>query len=260
MGNVCGCVRAEKEECYIDPAKAPFTPAKNSSGRKFFKRRKSDKRKEPETCDGAEATNDVVEKTEDGCNPEDLVVSGAYPRGTSDGQRSPEHGSSSRSSAEDSAVIFHCDRHTKPTAQKAVIPLDNFAVTRQLSFPNIPNKLTFLPYADVCPQRKASSLSSIDRVTAQWKTRTSCFFEERSKSDVEGVTKVKSSDCVVYARYFTAGEIARPSYAISPSHVPKDEQVHCAPSPACQVTRTSANNLLLLCHILNACLFQMFTE
>lgn len=38
MGNVCGCVRAEKEEQYLDPAKTPLSPEKYSPGRKYFRR------------------------------------------------------------------------------------------------------------------------------------------------------------------------------------------------------------------------------
>lgn len=41
MGNVCGCVRGPKEECYIDPKKAPLTPdSKHSKGRRYFQRKK----------------------------------------------------------------------------------------------------------------------------------------------------------------------------------------------------------------------------
>lgn len=39
MGNVCGCVRAEKEEPYFDPAKSPLSPEKYSPGRKYFRRK-----------------------------------------------------------------------------------------------------------------------------------------------------------------------------------------------------------------------------
>ncbi|KAL4681004.1 hypothetical protein H8957_007066 [Semnopithecus entellus] len=39
MGNVCGCVRAEKEEQYVDPAKTPLNPEKYSPGRKYFRRK-----------------------------------------------------------------------------------------------------------------------------------------------------------------------------------------------------------------------------
>lgn len=39
MGNVCGCVRAEKEEQYFDPAKSPLSPEKHSPGRKYFRRK-----------------------------------------------------------------------------------------------------------------------------------------------------------------------------------------------------------------------------
>ncbi|GAA6101617.1 dystonin-like [Tachysurus ichikawai] len=44
MGNVCGCVRGHKDECYVDPSKAPFSPAsKELKGRRYFQRRKSRK-------------------------------------------------------------------------------------------------------------------------------------------------------------------------------------------------------------------------
>lgn len=43
MGNVCGCVRAEKEEQYLDPAKAPLSPEKHSPGRKYFRRKRRKK-------------------------------------------------------------------------------------------------------------------------------------------------------------------------------------------------------------------------
>nr|XP_014346487.1 PREDICTED: uncharacterized protein LOC106704297 [Latimeria chalumnae] len=43
MGNVCGCVRGQKEECSIDPAKAPLSHEKHSRGRKYFQRKKRKK-------------------------------------------------------------------------------------------------------------------------------------------------------------------------------------------------------------------------
>lgn len=44
MGNMCGCVRGSKEECYVDPTKAPISPApKELSGRRYFQRRKKRK-------------------------------------------------------------------------------------------------------------------------------------------------------------------------------------------------------------------------
>lgn len=49
MGNVCGCVRAEKEEQYLDPAKTPWSPEKYSPGRKYFRRKPIKK-----IADGAE--------------------------------------------------------------------------------------------------------------------------------------------------------------------------------------------------------------
>lgn len=41
MGNVCGCVRGPKEECYVDPRKAPLNPdSKELKGRRYFQRKK----------------------------------------------------------------------------------------------------------------------------------------------------------------------------------------------------------------------------
>lgn len=44
MGNVCGCVRGPKEECYVDPSKAPLSPdTKELRGRRYFQRKKKRK-------------------------------------------------------------------------------------------------------------------------------------------------------------------------------------------------------------------------
>lgn len=41
MGNVCGCVREQKEECYVDPKKAPLRlELKEVKGRRYFQRKK----------------------------------------------------------------------------------------------------------------------------------------------------------------------------------------------------------------------------
>lgn len=41
MGNICGCVRGPKEECYVDPKKAPLNPEfKEHKGRRYFQRKK----------------------------------------------------------------------------------------------------------------------------------------------------------------------------------------------------------------------------
>lgn len=41
MGNICGCVRGPKEECYVDPKKAPLNPdSKELKGRRYFQRKK----------------------------------------------------------------------------------------------------------------------------------------------------------------------------------------------------------------------------
>lgn len=40
MGNVCGCVRGPKEDCYVDPKKAPLNPeSKHFKGRRYFQRK-----------------------------------------------------------------------------------------------------------------------------------------------------------------------------------------------------------------------------
>lgn len=45
MGNMCGCVRGPKEECYVDPNKAPLTPGSKElrGGRRYFQRKKKRK-------------------------------------------------------------------------------------------------------------------------------------------------------------------------------------------------------------------------
>lgn len=41
MGNICGYVRGPKEECYVDPKKAPLSPgSKELRGRRYFQRKK----------------------------------------------------------------------------------------------------------------------------------------------------------------------------------------------------------------------------
>lgn len=41
MGNICGCVRGPKEECYVDPKNAPLRPeSKELKGRRYFQRKK----------------------------------------------------------------------------------------------------------------------------------------------------------------------------------------------------------------------------
>ncbi|KAF7247098.1 Dystonin, partial [Varanus komodoensis] len=66
MGNVCGCVRADKEEQFLDPAKAPLSPAKQSPGRKYFRRKsrkkQSEEEKKPEDIDENEGNIQI--KTE----------------------------------------------------------------------------------------------------------------------------------------------------------------------------------------------------
>lgn len=66
MGNVFGCVRGPKEECRVDPKKAPLRPeSKELRGRRYFqrKKRKSDISRpvEPPDSPGCEAdTSEVV--------------------------------------------------------------------------------------------------------------------------------------------------------------------------------------------------------
>lgn len=73
MGNMCGCVRGSKEECYVDPTKAPISPApKELSGRRYFQRRK--KRKSAEFS----ATDSLRSHGAESCRSDDLedVTSG----------------------------------------------------------------------------------------------------------------------------------------------------------------------------------------
>lgn len=63
MGNICGCVRGPKEECYVDPKKAPLKPgSRELKGRRYFQRKKRKswdlQRLEPPTLTGIVAGGD----------------------------------------------------------------------------------------------------------------------------------------------------------------------------------------------------------
>ncbi|KAM5163309.1 dystonin isoform 1-T1 [Mantella aurantiaca] len=237
MGNVCGCVRAEKEEYYIDPTKAPFSPGKNSSGRRFFKRKKSDKRKEAENCDGA--TEAAAESNGDGYVPEDFFL-WVSTRKSPVAQRSPKCVSSVQSADADSPPPLHLESYISGSADHTAgqqLGLENisFAVNRNLSFPDIPNKLTFLPNADACYEKKASSLSFIDCKIAQGTTNTNNC-EDIDESDVDRQEKVESSDCLVYARYYSAAEVDRPSYVPTLTQVSRDNMLSSSCPAALQIS------------------------
>lgn len=56
MGNICGCVRGPKEECYVDPKKAPLRPgSKKLKGRRYFQRKKRKSVDLQPRCPDAEA-------------------------------------------------------------------------------------------------------------------------------------------------------------------------------------------------------------
>uniref|UniRef100_A0A8C1IXG1 Dystonin n=1 Tax=Cyprinus carpio TaxID=7962 RepID=A0A8C1IXG1_CYPCA len=73
MGNMCGCVRGSKDEGYVDPTKAPISPAqKELSGRRYFQRSK--KRKSAEF----NANDSLRSHGAESCRSDDLedVMSG----------------------------------------------------------------------------------------------------------------------------------------------------------------------------------------
>ncbi|TSN48476.1 Dystonin [Bagarius yarrelli] len=62
-GNVCGCMKGHKDECYVDPSKAPLSPtSKELRGRRYFQRRKSRKLVECQPDDN-ERNQREIEKT-----------------------------------------------------------------------------------------------------------------------------------------------------------------------------------------------------
>lgn len=74
MGNVCGCVRGHKDECYVDPSKAPLSPmSKELRGRRYFQRRKSRKSVELQPDDTTRSQSET-EKNEKFCDPTDQGV------------------------------------------------------------------------------------------------------------------------------------------------------------------------------------------
>lgn len=86
MGNVCGCVRAEKEEQCLDPAKAPLSPGKHSPGRKYFRR----KRRKKSTEEGSDSVyikeneekrqNEVEISENIKIHPKDVGLADSFPR------------------------------------------------------------------------------------------------------------------------------------------------------------------------------------
>ncbi|XP_026701346.1 dystonin isoform X3 [Athene cunicularia] len=86
MGNVCGCVRAEKEEQCLDPAKAPLSPAKHSPGRKYFRRKRRKKSTEEgtdsvqvkENEENSQYEVEISENTEN--HPKGVGLVYSYPR------------------------------------------------------------------------------------------------------------------------------------------------------------------------------------
>lgn len=248
MGNVCGCVRAQKEEYYIDPAKAPFSPGKNSSGRRFFRRRKSDKRKESENCDGATVTE--AENNRDGYSPEDFFL-GVSTKTSPVAQRSSKYVCNIPSADADCLAALPLESYSsgnvEPTAQRELC-LENisFAVNRNLSFPNIPNTLTFLPNTDACYEKTASGLSSVDCIIAQETTSTNSCCDRNGESDVNRQEEMKSSDCLVYARYYSAAELDRPSYVSTLPSISRDDLLSSS-CPALQVNMTDLNKYYYLC-------------
>lgn len=80
MGNVCGCVRGHKDECYVDPSKAPLRPtSKELRGRRYFQRRKSRKSVELQLDDTVRSQRET-KKQEKICDPTDQgFYVGEYP-------------------------------------------------------------------------------------------------------------------------------------------------------------------------------------
>ncbi|XP_061479004.1 dystonin isoform X21 [Rhineura floridana] len=80
MGNVCGCVRADKEEQCLDPARAPLSPAKHFPGRKYFRRKSRRKQtedeREPEKIKESEGKiqNKTKNSTETAAHPWELAL------------------------------------------------------------------------------------------------------------------------------------------------------------------------------------------
>lgn len=72
MGNVCGCVRVPKEECYVNPKKAPLNPeATDLKGRRYFQRKK--RKSESSHCNGSIKEGGKEEFTSATCGGERQV-------------------------------------------------------------------------------------------------------------------------------------------------------------------------------------------
>lgn len=152
MGNTCGCVRGSKEECYVDPAKAPLRPAaKELSGRRYFqkrRKRKSESLRSPaiESCKNDDAdhvtssshsvnqTDDMISKQNEDPRPRQQSIS----HGVYVGEVPVLRSKTSRSAGADrekTRLTVECNLHGVTKSSRSITPkelLGKKLVQRQL--------------------------------------------------------------------------------------------------------------------------------
>ncbi|MEE6476577.1 hypothetical protein FKM82_011128 [Ascaphus truei] len=218
MGNVCGCVRAQKEEYNLDPAKAPLSPAKHSPSRTFFKRKKSDKRKDRQNEEDIKPTEAAAKNTGASQVSEDFFLSvSTHISSNYDRPQSSKNGSSIDSQNVENPVPFHSDSGNTEANAQLENSLGNssflcLAKDGELSSHTIPNISTFLNNTNAFSTNKASSLSSIDHILGRWTANENSAAKDLCKSDANRQKKGKSDGSLHYVTSYTVCDKECPSY------------------------------------------------
>lgn len=209
MGNVCGCVRAEKEEYYVDPAKIPLSPEKYSPGRKYF-RRSPIKKTLCDTASGKPNSQNEDKKShiqlseeepallsrglvqEDSVTPDPSTVQGGVQQerteAVTDGvkQKLLSSAASSRSSSANLSPVKDAETEVKVSElNQGISEKDGtpYCTKRKNHLDNVNTReITFRSKTDAFPFQKAASLSSIHYGTER-SFEKSQLAKDPSKSD-----------------------------------------------------------------------------
>lgn len=223
MGNVCGCVRAEKEEQYLDPAKTPLRPEKYSAGRGKYFRRDLTQKAAGDTESGGPRLDDEGKRSahplsgglawESGASPSLTLQAGVQPQ-TASGQRHL----GSPSQHQETQV-----RVSKPEERVSERDGTPYHAKRKDHFDDVnTRKRTFQRKTGGFSSRKAASLSSIHCGTERSLEKDE-FSEGPSKNDSDIQEKQNTQrSCLQEAHHFQVGKKRCHSWCDSMSFPSKD--------------------------------------
>lgn len=249
MGNVCGCVRAEKEEQCLDPAKTPLRLEKYSAGRRKYFRRDLTKKAADDTESGGPRLDDEGKRSarplsggqaapwawglvqERGASPGLTLQAGVQPQMAS-GQRYP--GCPSQHQETQIRVSIPEER----VSEKDSTP---YHAKRKDHFDDVnTRKRTFQRKTGGFSSQKAASLSSIHCGTER-SLEKGGFSEDPSKND-SGIQEKQNTErsCLQEAHRFQFGKKRYHSLCDNMSFPSKDtKEVSAARSRVHRVNKDS---------------------